>query len=474
MPTPIRLCAVAVTVPFLVLLALLLVPGLNDLEAPGPTFHFYVVSAASLLAAAVSVVLIISARSVRDTRILFLALCFFSLGMIFAIHGLTTPGELYEAPTAALQRSPWLSTLAASLCAMLSVIAIPRFVERSRFKLPEATFAVAAFLICVYFVVSLASPDWAEGFPTQEAWFRHLLTAVTIGLLSFAALRYYQSYLFARLPSQLAVGVGLVLLAEAQVSLNFGEVWYYGWWMYHFLFLASFATVLAGWTRELLRARSAGAISEAIAMRDALTQLNRGRTADLVTLADQIESHDLETFRHVDRVAAFSYAIGRDLGFGPGRLRQLVLAAQMHDIGKIGLPPYILKKPGKLTEDEFSLMRLHPGKGHEIVGRLPGLEPLANIIRHHHERFDGTGYPDKKAGGHIPLEARIISVADTFDALTSQRPYREMLSVERAKDELQRVAGSQLDPSCVAVLVKLLENGTLATRKPGAVPTPTN
>ncbi len=461
---PIRISAAAILIPLALLVALFLVPSLKELEAYDGTFHFYVVSAASLLAPAVAGVLIISARSIRETRILFLALCFFSLGLIFAVHGLTTPGNLYDAPTAALERSPWLATLAASFFAMLSVVSIPRFIERSRLRLPEATLAVASGLVGTYFVVSLAYPDWATGFPTTAAWFRDLLTFVTIGMLLFAAWRYFQSYLFARLGAQLSVVVGLVLLAEAQISLNFGEVWYYSWWMYHFLFLASFVAVLGGWTAELLRAHSAGAISEAIAMRDGLAQLNRGRSANLVALADQIENHDLETFRHVDRVAAFSYAIGRDLGFGPARLRQLVLAAQMHDIGKIGLPPYILQKPDKLTDDEFAQIKLHPGKGREIVTRIQGLQPIAEIIDHHHERFDGTGYPNAVGGESIPLEARIIAVADTFDALTSERPYRGALNVGAARTELQRVAGAQLDPNCVTVLIKLLDNGTLGHR----------
>jgi HD-GYP domain-containing protein (c-di-GMP phosphodiesterase class II) len=300
-----------------------------------------------------------------------------------------------------------------------------------------------------------------------------LLSAVTIGLLLFAAWRYYQSYVFTQLPAPLAVATGLGVLAVAQLALAFGDPWYLSWWTYHGLFLLAFFCVLVGWGVEILRARDAGAIAEAIAMRDALAQLNRGRSTTVVSLADQIEHHDLETFRHVDRVAAFAYLVGHEMGFSPSRLRDLVLAGQMHDIGKIGLPPHILTKPGKLTDQEFSQIRLHPGKGWEIVRRLNGLDAIATIIRHHHERFDGSGYPDGLAGEQIPIEARIISVVDTFDALTSERPYRREMSLVEAEAEMRRVAGSQLDPACVEMFLALVKSGAVSmARKQDKVPTP--
>ena len=458
-----RISVFALAVPAAVLALLLAVP---ELDKPWGTFsfHFYVVSAASLLAAGACAVLVLSARSIRETRVLFLALCFFSLGMVFSVHGLTTPGFIFNEPYAALGRSPWVSTLAAGLFAAMSVVSIPGFMERVRLRLPEITLVVCVVAIVAYFVVSLLFPSWLTGFPTQEEWFQHLLTAVTVGLLAFAAWRYFQSYLFARLPGQLAVMVGLAFLAEAQLSLDFGRFWAYSWWMYHGLFLCAFASVLLGWSWEIIRARNARAIGEAIAMRDALAQLNRGRPTPVVALADQIENHDPATFRHVDRVAAYAYAIGQRIGFGPARLRQLVLAAQMHDIGKIGLPSYILSKPGKLSEQEWALVREHPAKGWEIARRMKAMGEMAKVIRHHHERFDGSGYPDGVAGDQIPLDARVISVADTFDALTSERPYRPAMTLDDAREELERVAGSQLDPACVKALLDALDSGGLAPR----------
>jgi HD-GYP domain-containing protein (c-di-GMP phosphodiesterase class II) len=164
-------------------------------------------------------------------------------------------------------------------------------------------------------------------------------------------------------------------------------------------------------------------------------------------------------------VAAFAYAIGRDLGFSPSRLRELVLGAQLHDVGKIGLPPYILAKPGKLTDLEWAQIKQHPNKGFQILQRTRNLAGIGFIVRHHHERFDGGGYPDALSGEDIPLEARIISVADTFDALTSERPYRAAMTIAEARSELLRVAGTQLDPKLVETIVRLLDDGTLVARR---------
>src|SRR5437867_512425 len=460
----IRISFVALAAPLILLALLLAAPGV-DKSWGTSSFHFHVVSAASLLAAGTCVVLVISARSIRQTRILFLALSFFSLATIFSVHGLATPGHLIHDPTAAIVRSPWLASLAAGFFAALSVLTIPRIVEQSRLRLPEIIVCISVAAVGTYFAVSLIAPNWLAGFPTEKEWFQHALTAITAGLLCFAAWRYLDSYLFTRLSSQLAVMCALLFLAEAQLSMDFGRIFRYSWWMYHGLFFTAFLSILTTWALELLRAKNSSSIAEAIAMRDALTQLNRGRSSHVVDLANQIENHDLDTFRHVDRVAAFAYLVGHHMGFGASRLRRLVLAGQMHDIGKIGLPPHILAKPGKLTDEEWAAVKLHPTKGWEIVGRAKALKDIASIVRHHHEQFDGGGYPDGLAADSIPLEARIISVADTFDALTSERPYRPAMSVVDAEAELLRVSGSQLDPNCVDTFLKLLRSGKVSLKR---------
>jgi HD-GYP domain-containing protein (c-di-GMP phosphodiesterase class II) len=163
----------------------------------------------------------------------------------------------------------------------------------------------------------------------------------------------------------------------------------------------------------------------------------------------------------VRRVSAYAHAIGRKLGLNGQELRSLVLAAELHDVGKIGVPDQILAKPGKLNEEETAEMRRHTQRGYEIAQRVPALRSLAPVIRAHHERIGGTGYPDALAGEQIPLLARIIAVADSYDAMTSARPYRAAISHEAAVEELQRVRGHELDSRCVDAFLGWLaeENG---------------
>lgn len=454
-----------------VALAVLVASPEADKAWMAPTFHFYIVSVASLMAAFISTVLVLSARSIRQTRILFLALCFMALGAIFSIHGLTTPGHLYDEPYSVLGATPWISTLAASVFAALSVVTIGWVDERAR-HLARMVFLTAATALAAFVGVSLIVPDWLSFLPTANEVFQHALTAVVVGLFVLAAWRYYQSYLLARLTSQLAMVLGLLFLLEAQLALDLGRLWHLSWWLYHGLFLAAFAVVLGGWAWEWGRAHSIKAIAEALVMRDALGQLSRGRPSALVKLADEIEAHDIATFGHVNRVGAYALAIGREMGLSPAALRRLILAAQMHDIGKIGLPLHILMKPGKLTEAEFAQVKQHTLKGWEIAQRVRALREFGRAIRHHHERFDGSGYPDGLKGEEIPLAARIIAAADTFDATTSERPYRSAMTIAGAKAELQRIAGSQLDPRCVEALLRALERGPVQAGRDGQQPTP--
>jgi HD-GYP domain-containing protein (c-di-GMP phosphodiesterase class II) len=135
----------------------------------------------------------------------------------------------------------------------------------------------------------------------------------------------------------------------------------------------------------------------------------------------------------------------------------LVLAVRLHDIGKIGVPDGILLKPGRLTDKEFALIKEHPDTGVRILGSIPSMKKVLPVIQHHHERFDGKGYPTGLIGSQIPLWARMTAVADTYHALTSDRPYRNGMSQDKALTIINDVRGTQLCPDCVDVFIKILE-----------------
>jgi HD-GYP domain-containing protein (c-di-GMP phosphodiesterase class II) len=140
----------------------------------------------------------------------------------------------------------------------------------------------------------------------------------------------------------------------------------------------------------------------------------------------------------------------------PEEIESLGISGRLHDIGKIGIPDSILLKPGRLSEEEFAVIRKHPVIGASILGSIPSIKPLLPVILHHHERFDGSGYPNGLKGEEILLWARMTAVADTYDALTSDRPYRQALSQERAMEIIEEERGRQLCPECVEAFVSLM------------------
>jgi HD-GYP domain-containing protein (c-di-GMP phosphodiesterase class II) len=160
---------------------------------------------------------------------------------------------------------------------------------------------------------------------------------------------------------------------------------------------------------------------------------------------------------HSRAVADCAVSIATALGWQQDMLGMLRIAAILHDVGKVTVPDRILCKPGPLTLEEFELIKGHSIAGAELVSRIEGLAPIVSWVRHSHESFDGSGYPDGLRGEAIPQASRIMLVADAFDAMTSARPYREALSVAHACEELERHAGTQFDPECVRALLERLD-----------------
>jgi putative nucleotidyltransferase with HDIG domain len=168
-----------------------------------------------------------------------------------------------------------------------------------------------------------------------------------------------------------------------------------------------------------------------------------------------VDAKDSWTRSHCETVSELCAAVAAELELPPDRIEKLRLAGLLHDVGKIGVPDSILQKPSQLTEAEFETMKTHSQLGHSIVSGA-GLAEEAHWILHHHERPDGRGYPDGLTADQIPLESRIILVADAFEAMTSDRPYRAAQPASAALNELHRHSGTQFDPRCVAALERSL------------------
>jgi putative nucleotidyltransferase with HDIG domain len=185
--------------------------------------------------------------------------------------------------------------------------------------------------------------------------------------------------------------------------------------------------------------------------------------AGIRALVTALAESDGETHAHSHEVASTARAVARRLRFDPAQLAEVELAALLHDVGKLRLPRRLLTKPGKLTERERRLIRLHPDWGADMVARIPGLQAVALIVRLHHERPDGLGYPHGLTHERIPMAARIVSVCDAYGAMTKRRPYSAPLDLEDALRELERHAGTQFDQDVVEAL-------TAFVRLPEGVP----
>jgi putative nucleotidyltransferase with HDIG domain len=196
----------------------------------------------------------------------------------------------------------------------------------------------------------------------------------------------------------------------------------------------------------------------------------------LEALGAALDLRDTETAGHSRRVSRYCEVLARKIGCTEEQLRQIARGSYLHDIGKIGTPDAILLKPGKLTEEETTIMQRHARIGYDLVSRIAFLAPAAEIVLTHQERFDGTGYPQGLVGREIPLGARVFAVADTLDAMTSDRPYRRALPYSTAREEIGRESGSQFDPDVVRTFLSVPEQvwtdiraEVAGTWKPGSI-----
>ncbi len=190
-------------------------------------------------------------------------------------------------------------------------------------------------------------------------------------------------------------------------------------------------------------------------LRQAMEDLEHSYDVTLEALGDALDLKDSETEGHSKRVTAYTIALARAMGISPAEIKVIARGAFLHDIGKMAIPDYILRKPGKLTQEEQDVMREHCARGYQMLRKIPFLAEAAEIVFTHQEHYDGSGYPSSLAGIAIPIGARIFAVADTLDAITSDRPYRVARSFDAAREEIIRCSGSQFDPAVVEVYLKI-------------------
>jgi putative nucleotidyltransferase with HDIG domain len=219
--------------------------------------------------------------------------------------------------------------------------------------------------------------------------------------------------------------------------------------------------VLVRSASRTLRRQAQSLAAQTIELREAYAVLEQSALEAVETLNATVDARDPYTAGHSQRVQEVALAISAELGISGGDLEAIALAGLFHDIGKLGVPDAILTKPAKLTQQEYELMKQHPVDGAEIVAKFSRLQGAVPMIRHHHERWDGGGYPDRVAAEAIPLGARIVGLADAWDAMTTDRPYHRALHRDEAERELRRNRGTQFAPDIVDAFFRALERALI-------------
>lgn len=203
---------------------------------------------------------------------------------------------------------------------------------------------------------------------------------------------------------------------------------------------------------------TANLVPDSLRLKVAEEQVSALRTSVICAFNQLLDLKDLNTGVHSTRLAEWGMRVGQELGLDDLVLQDLEIAALLHDIGKVGIPDAILRKPGKLEPDEYALMKKHPEYGWAVLRMLPGFERAALDILHHHESFDGSGYPAGLKANEVPIVSRIVSVIDAFDAMVSSRPYRKGLPHEEAVRRLIVASGTQFDPEVVKCFLSFAQS----------------
>jgi HD-GYP domain-containing protein (c-di-GMP phosphodiesterase class II) len=256
--------------------------------------------------------------------------------------------------------------------------------------------------------------------------------------------------------ADLTVAVGLIWLGCSIVIYLLSETWTFGFWAAHGMEAIGFVAVAGSVAVDLARQVPSYHLYRRVEGSDLLESEESLLGGYVRSMTATMELRDPSTREHSRRVAALAVRVGMKMGLPAPALRRLAVAGLLHDIGKLQVPERILNKPGRLTDEEFAVIKTHPRKGADLLAHLGGFERELPIVLWHHERFGGGGYPDGIAGQAIPLEARIMTVCDVYDALISRRAYREPWSHERAMAQIVSETATTFDPACVDALAAVL------------------
>ena len=437
--------------------------GFHHVEFTGTT-HVYTVGFSAFVAVVAAVGLTAVGARRGDTRTMVVGTAFAVMAGLLALHGFSTPG-VWFGNNGVVAITGGATLPAGAIVLVFSVLPLPRVLRNVvPFLLVEAVLLATVLALGISALVwpGLLPPVPAPGGPDA-------LALLAVGMVAFALVtwRAVRTFLLTRRVLDLAVAVGLVWLATALVPALTMDYTRLGWWIGHEVELDGILVIGIAVAIDLAKAAQSRPLvgdltaAELVASEDLF--LGSQVRALTVTLAEK----DEYTERHTRRVALRAVQVGDELGLSRGRLRTLAIGGLVHDIGKLSIPDEILKKPGPLDDDEYAIVKQHSERGYRLLTEIGGFgEGVRDLVRDHHERLDGKGYPRGLSAGQLPLDARILAVCDVYDALISKRVYREAWSERNAIDYLRAEAGTAFDERCVEALARVVG------REPARAPAP--
>jgi HD-GYP domain-containing protein (c-di-GMP phosphodiesterase class II) len=414
--------------------------------------HLLVMAIGASVAAVASIALTARGLRMRDGRAVVAGGAFATMTLLLALHGLATPGVLLG-PNGLVALAGGTALPAGAT--ILSLAALPAVRRPENVPVIGRLLGALLAALAVAGVCVLLDPSAVPSLPKAGDPDSYALAAVGLFLFLIIAHRAVRTFTLTRRTTDLVVVVGAVWLGVALYPALLLAPGGWGWWMGHLLEFLGVALVGVPLALDARRGAPSHPTAGDLPAERLVAEAESFLGGEVRALLYRLDRHDRSTEEHTRRVATWAVALGEALGMRGGRLRELALAGILHDIGKLSVPHAILAKPGRLTDEEMDVIRCHPVWGDELLAELGYPDRIRRWVRGHHERLDGSGYPDALGGSCLDLETRILAVADVYDALVSPRVYRGAWAREDALALLRDGVGTLYDERCVAELEAL-------------------
>jgi HD-GYP domain-containing protein (c-di-GMP phosphodiesterase class II) len=420
-------------------------------------FHLVVVSA--IAGAALTIALCstrAAARSAHPGPVWLAAGCV-GLGFLMFCHGMVTPGVGSRPMNLWVARAPYLAITSLAVALVIAGRARDTWTSRIAVRRPWQVLGAVMIAVGGLTAIVMIDPTALHGSAriAHEQGITSAIALVDSLFLLVAAVVHLRRWRLGHDPVQYALVLAAAMSIAALGALRFGEMWRLSWWDYHGFLLAGFAGALyAVWLRYR-RTRAVDRVLASTFETDPMVHIVEGYPEALRHLVKAVETKDAYTYGHSERTAIVAVQLGLRLGVDEDTLRAIARGAYLHDVGKISIPDEILNKPGALTPEERHIIETHPQLGYDIVEPVSVLRESLPAILHHHERVDGGGYPFGLRDDDVPFIARVVAVADVWDALTSDRSYRPGWAPTEALAHIEAGAGRHFDARVVQALVTL-------------------